>query len=205
MSIVCSDIRTACQRSDSLCMRIIAGASRKYCVFAPRAPRVSRAPAGRKNCRRMSRVRNFPEGILTDFGGSARCLLLAGCELRAHESRQEEFHMAPALSSQLSQSAGRLRRDDCDINELAALAEPADYPFADSVTGGVLLYQADDLIEQSTKPEVRAEIQDEIARASHLAWYHGVPGSVRRRRDRPSDIRLPRHPRGPACGRCDIR
>ena len=77
--------------------------------------------------------------------------------------------MTPALTDHTVPSAGRLHREDCNIEDFAALVahetDLADYPYADSVADGVLLYDSKALIEQSSNPEIRAEIQDEIARA----------------------------------------
>ncbi|BCF82440.1 phytanoyl-CoA dioxygenase [Rhodococcus qingshengii] len=77
--------------------------------------------------------------------------------------------MTPSLTNHTVPSAGRLHREDCNIDDLAALVahdtDLADYPYADSVADGVLLYRSEALVEQSSNPETRAEIQDEIARA----------------------------------------
>jgi len=77
--------------------------------------------------------------------------------------------MTPSLTNHTVPSAGRLHREDCNIDNLAALVahdtDLADYPYADSVADGVLLYRSEALVEQSSNPETRAEIQDEIARA----------------------------------------
>ncbi|ERB53815.1 phytanoyl-CoA dioxygenase [Rhodococcus sp. P27] len=77
--------------------------------------------------------------------------------------------MTPSLTDHTVPSAGRLHREDCNIDDFAALVAHdtalADYPYADSVADGVLLYRSEALVEQSSNPETRAEIQDEIARA----------------------------------------
>lgn len=77
--------------------------------------------------------------------------------------------MTPSLTDHTVPSAGRLHREDCNIDDFAALVahdtDLADYPYADSVADGVLLYRSEALVEQSSNPETRAEIQDEIARA----------------------------------------
>ncbi|MFD9681242.1 phytanoyl-CoA dioxygenase family protein [Rhodococcus sp. NPDC059969] len=77
--------------------------------------------------------------------------------------------MTPALTDHTVPSAGRLHRQNCNIEDFAALVahetDLADYPYADSVADGVLLYDSKALVEQSSNPEIRAEIQDEIARA----------------------------------------
>ncbi|MFC8933459.1 phytanoyl-CoA dioxygenase family protein [Rhodococcus sp. NPDC057135] len=77
--------------------------------------------------------------------------------------------MTPALTDHTVPSAGRLHREDCNIEDFAALVahetDPADYPYAHSVADGVLLYRSDALVDQLSNPEIRAEIQDEIARA----------------------------------------
>ncbi|MBH5146603.1 phytanoyl-CoA dioxygenase family protein [Rhodococcus erythropolis] len=77
--------------------------------------------------------------------------------------------MTPSLTNHTVPSAGRLHREDCNIDDFAALVahdtDLADYPYADSVADGVLLYRSEALVEQSSNPETRAEIQDEIARA----------------------------------------
>ncbi|MCQ4146481.1 phytanoyl-CoA dioxygenase family protein [Rhodococcus qingshengii] len=77
--------------------------------------------------------------------------------------------MTPSLTNHTVPSAGRLHRKDCNIDDFAALVahdtDLADYPYADSVADGVLLYHSEALVEQSSNPETRAEIQDEIARA----------------------------------------
>lgn len=77
--------------------------------------------------------------------------------------------MTPALTDHTVPFAGRLHREDCNIDDLAALVahrtDLAEYPYAHSVADGVLLYHSAALVEQSSNPEIRAEIQDEIARA----------------------------------------
>ena len=77
--------------------------------------------------------------------------------------------MTPSLTDHTVPSAGRLHREDCNIDDFAALVAHdtalADYPYAHSVADGVLLYRSEALVEQSSNPETRAEIQDEIARA----------------------------------------
>ncbi|WP_158170560.1 phytanoyl-CoA dioxygenase family protein [Rhodococcus sp. JT-3] len=77
--------------------------------------------------------------------------------------------MTPALTDHTVPFAGRLHREDCNIEDFAALVahetDPVDYPYAHSVADGVLLYHSAALVEQSSNPEIRAEIQDEIARA----------------------------------------
>ncbi|MGF0248011.1 phytanoyl-CoA dioxygenase family protein [Rhodococcus erythropolis] len=77
--------------------------------------------------------------------------------------------MTPSLTNHTVPSAGRLHREDCNIDDFAALVahdtDLADYPYADSVADRVLLYRSEALVEQSSNPETRAEIQDEIARA----------------------------------------
>ncbi|MDF2894440.1 MAG: hypothetical protein K0Q46_1226 [Rhodococcus erythropolis] len=77
--------------------------------------------------------------------------------------------MTPSLTNHTVPSAGRLHREDCNIDDFAALVAHdtalADYPYAHSVADGVLLYRSEALVEQSSNPETRAEIQDEIARA----------------------------------------
>ena len=77
--------------------------------------------------------------------------------------------MTPALTDHTVPFAGRLHREDCNIDDLAALVahrtDLAEYPYAHSVADGVLLYHSAALVEQSSNPETRAEIQDEIARA----------------------------------------
>lgn len=77
--------------------------------------------------------------------------------------------MTPSLTDHTVPSAGRLHQEDCNIDDFAALVAHdtalADYPYAHSVADGVLLYRSEALVEQSSNPETRAEIQDEIARA----------------------------------------
>ncbi|MFF8325800.1 phytanoyl-CoA dioxygenase family protein [Rhodococcus qingshengii] len=77
--------------------------------------------------------------------------------------------MTPALTDHTVPFAGRLHREDCNIEDFAALVahetDPADYPYAHSVVDGVLLYRSDALVDKLSSPEIRAEIQDEIARA----------------------------------------
>ena len=77
--------------------------------------------------------------------------------------------MTRALTDNAVPSAGRLHREDCNIEDFAALVahetDPADYPYAHSVADGVLLYRSDALVDKLSNPEIRAEIQDEIARA----------------------------------------
>ena len=77
--------------------------------------------------------------------------------------------MTPPLTDHTVPFAGRLHRKDCNIDAFAALVthetDLADYPYADSVADGVLLYRSDSLVEQSANSDIRAEIQDEIARA----------------------------------------
>ncbi|WP_314675550.1 phytanoyl-CoA dioxygenase family protein [uncultured Rhodococcus sp.] len=77
--------------------------------------------------------------------------------------------MTPALTDHTVPFAGRLHREDCNIEDFAALVahetDPADYPYAHSVADGVLLYRSDALVDKLSNPEIRAEIQDEIARA----------------------------------------
>ena len=77
--------------------------------------------------------------------------------------------MTPALTDHTVPFAGRLHREDCNIEDFAALVahetDPVDYPYAHSVADGVLLYRSDALVDKLSNPEIRAEIQDEIARA----------------------------------------
>ncbi|GAA1997451.1 phytanoyl-CoA dioxygenase family protein [Nakamurella flavida] len=61
-----------------------------------------------------------------------------------------------------------LSRDDCDLREFAALLESgtdlADYPYADAVSGGVLIY-SDRLLDHLDTASGRRDVQAEIARA----------------------------------------
>ena len=79
---------------------------------------------------------------------------------------------APTLSSgpirNRDLTAGWFTRDDCSLDEFRALVEQAtdlaDYPYADSVEQGVLVY-GPRLANHTATPEGRRDVQAELARA----------------------------------------
>ncbi|GAA3176535.1 hypothetical protein GCM10020255_068020 [Rhodococcus baikonurensis] len=109
------------------------------------------------------------EGFLMDFRGSFDGFTLAVFEDQLIVNTAGKVPNDSPLTDHTVPFAGRLHRKDCNIDAFAALVthetDLADYPYADSVADGVLLYRSDSLVEQSANSDIRAEIQDEIARA----------------------------------------